>query len=259
MTARESGNRPHIGVSANTMAPSRDRRLYVGKALQYAEAEMLEWIWERGGIPTMVPVVGTGTSEPQVADLLDGLVLTGGTDISPSWYGEEPRRPEWAGDLARDRHEINLVREFARRDKPVLGICRGHQLINVAYGGSLYQDVIEDGLVERLHRDPEPYDLLDHIVRVERGSYLSALYPDGEITVNSVHHQAIRKLAAEFEVMAYSDDGVIEAIHHRAADWIVGVQWHPEWVNGQRIADGLASSQPLFDAFLDAARGGTGR
>ena len=253
MRGKQSKTRPYIGISANTMDPTRNRRFYIGKALQYAEQEMLDWVWEFGGMPIMLPVMGTGMTETEMAEQLDGLVLSGGMDVSPTFYGEEPRRAEWAGHPHRDEHEFGLFREFASRDKPVLGICRGHQVINVALGGSLYQDIIEDGVVDKLHRDPEPYDLLRHDMHIVEGTRLFDLYARTDAVVNSVHHQAIRRLADGLTVMATSDDNLIEAFEHTGYRYLVGVQWHPEWVNGDREDEGLLSSEPLFRDFIENA------
>ncbi len=259
MKANGPGHRPCIAVSANTMAPTRDRRFYIGKALQYSEAEMLQWVFGYGGLPVILPVLAPDQPEEEYDNLaarFDALVLTGGEDISPTFYGESARRPEWAGDPQRDRWEMGLLRAFVRQHKPVLGICRGLQLINVAFGGSLFQDVVEDGAVARLHRDPEPYDLLRHTIHIEPGCYLHQLYGVLEGVVNTVHHQAIRALGEGLTPLARSDDGLIEAIQGEGSDYLVGVQWHPEWINGDRIAEGCLSPQPLFADFMRRAGDG---
>ena len=201
-------------------------------------------------MPVVVPVLGHGKNEELVAAKLDGLVLSGGVDVSPRNYGEHPRRPEWAGEPRRDEHEIGLLKAFAARDKPVLGICRGLQLMNVAFGGSLHQDVLEDGAVEQIHRDPEQYDLLTHALHIVRPSYLYDLYQATDVLVNSVHHQAIRELAPGLEAMARSGDGLVEAIRHQEHSFVLGVQWHPEWVSPTREADGILTSAPLFQDFI---------
>jgi len=235
------------------MAPIWDRRFYIGKALQYAEAGMLEWIWQFGGVPAMLPVLNPPARAAEVARHYEGLVLSGGVDVSPQWYGEEARRPEWAGDPERDAWEIALLEAFIAEHKPVLGICRGHQVINVAMGGSLHQDLIEDGVVDALHRDPEPYDQLRHAAHIVPGSWLHGVYGVEDVVINTVHHQAIRQLGRDLEVMARSDDGVIEAVRLTRADWVIGVQWHPEWVSDVDEAEGVLSSTPLFESFLARA------
>ena len=180
------------------------------------------------------------------AGVLDGLILQGGADISPLAYGGQPRKPEWAGDPMRDRHEIDLVRAFSQAGKPVLGICRGAQLINVALGGTLHQDV-------PLHRSDE-YDRHAHEVRLEPGSGLARLYGEtGPRRVVSIHHQAIDRLGRGLTVEAHSEpDGLVEAIRSAGPGYICGVQWHPEFHGGR---SGFLEGGPLLDEFLGAARG----
>jgi putative glutamine amidotransferase len=172
-------------------------------------------------------------------------VLQGGADISPLAYGEQPRKPEWSGDALRDRFEIELVQAFSAAGKPVLGLCRGAQLINVALGGTLHQDV-------PLHRSDE-YDKHAHLVRLEPGSGLERLYGEaGPRRVVSIHHQAINKLGRDLTVEARSDpDGVIEAIRGTGATYVCAVQWHPEFHGGR---SGFIDGGPLLDEFLAAAR-----
>ena len=146
--------RPWIAVSANLLARDPERDLYKGKQLQYAETEMLQWIWRHGGQPVVVPLLSDPAYERDLAQKFHGLILTGGADVSPRMYGEEPRRPEWAGQPERDEHEIRLLEAFLDHRRPVWGICRGHQLLNVAFGGTLHQDLEEDGVVDETHRCP---------------------------------------------------------------------------------------------------------
>lgn len=236
------------------MEPQWNRRFYIGKALQYAEQSMIEWVSRQGGLPIVLPVLPSDGDIEDLADQVDGLLLSGGSDVSPTFYGEEARRPEWAGDPVRDWFEIRLTRTFLARDKPVLGICRGHQVLNVAMGGSLYQDIFEDGVVTRLHRDPEPYDKLNHEIHIDRPSFLYDIYSVERGRVNTVHHQAIRHLGADLEVMAHSDDGVVEAIRHPHRRYVIGVQWHPEWIDEEQVSEGFLSPRPLMVSFLETAQ-----
>jgi putative glutamine amidotransferase len=217
-----SSPRPRIGISANWLPPVAERRLYPNKPLQYAEHGLIDWVWREGGLPVVLPVV-EGPEVAAFAESCDGLLLSGGEDVSPQEYGELPRRPEWAGNPARDRFERALFESFAQRGRPVLGVCRGLQLVNVALGGSLHQDLLEDGVVAAAHRDQATYCRLRHRVRLFRGGLLHALYGLEEAWVNTVHHQGIRGLGAELEVLAESADGLVEAVRHRTWPWVVAV------------------------------------
>jgi putative glutamine amidotransferase len=186
------------------------------------------------------------------AQWLDGLVMHGGADVWPGSYGEQPLRPEWHGDRIRDEYEIALVKAFTAAGKPVFGICRGLQLINVAHGGTLYQDIGTQKPGALVHRDADAYDLNFHEVDIVPGSRLAELLRESRHKINSVHHQGIKDLAPGFVVEATSpDDGVIEAIRHTGGTWVAAVQWHPEFHFPQL---GVVDDTPLLKDFLDAAR-----
>jgi putative glutamine amidotransferase len=184
------------------------------------------------------------------AGYLDGLVLQGGADVSPRAYGEEPLRPEWAGDPVRDAYELELVHEFMEARKPILGVCRGMQLINVALGGSLYQDLPSQRPDAGCHESPD-YDRHCHDLTIQPGGRMAKWF-GGETRgrVVSIHHQALHRLGREIEVEALADDGVIEAISWSGRGFVCGVQWHPEF-HGQN--DALLDCSPLLEAFLAAA------
>jgi putative glutamine amidotransferase len=231
-----------IGVSPRLFHPEPGARGVHTKLLDYLEHSVADWIGSRGALVFLLPV---GDRAADYAQALDGLVLQGGADISPLAYGEQPRKPEWAGDPMRDRYEIDLVRAFTAAAKPVLGICRGAQLINVALGGSLHQDV-------PAHRT-EDYDLHTHEVQVEPGSGLAHLYGEtGPRRVVSIHHQAIKRLGRGLRVEARSEpDGLVEAIRGEGPNYVCAVQWHPEFHAGR---EGFLDGGPLLDEFLQAAR-----
>lgn len=187
------------------------------------------------------------------AATLDGLLLQGGADIDPSLYGEEPSPAVGAPDRVRDRFELDLLRAFAEFGKPVLGICRGMQLINVAFGGTLHQDLNVGGATQAIHYIRERYDEHAHDLEFKPGGWLQSLY-QGLINprVNSIHHQGVNKLGNGLCIEAWSGDGVIECIRHESSDFIVGVQWHPEF-HDERFPE-LLPTAPLVNAFIAAAK-----
>lgn len=249
-----------IGLSARLMHSPPAELGFHGKTLQYLEQSLAHWIMNNGAIAFMIPTMShdgilhrEAISLREIVASLDGLVLQGGADVSPESYGEHALRPEWGGDRIRDLFEIELVWEFIIQNKPVLGICRGAQLINVACGGTLYQDIFEQFPDAVRHRDDELYDGLHHAIDIVATSRLASLYPDDQVyRVNSIHHQAIKKLGDDLTVEAISsDDGLIEAIRWTGTGFMFGCQWHPELQAG--MAD-LLDSSPIMLDFLEAAR-----
>jgi len=250
-----------IGMSARLFHPHPDAKGLQSRTLQYLEQSAAHWVMSRNVLVFMVPTVDREgllhRSELRSADYaraLDGLVLQGGADVSPLTYGEEPLNPEWAGDRLRDVYEIELVHEFIDAGKPVLGICRGLQIINVAFGGSLYQD-IGTQCPEALTHLTDAYERHAHEVTILPGSGLAQLYPGVErARVNSIHHQSIKVLGRGLVVEARAEpDGVIEAIRHAEKRYVFATQWHPEF-HASRDASLLASA-PILDEFLRAAGG----
>jgi len=185
---------------------------------------------------------------------LDGLVLQGGADVAPETYGEAPINDEWAGDRVRDVYEMELLHEFVEARKPVLGICRGAQVINVAHGGTLYQDINTLKPDSFEHRSERHYDAHNHAISIMPDTALARLYPGMQTArVNSIHHQAVKDLGRDLVVEARSEpDQMIEAIRWTGKGYVFGVQWHPEFLNP---ADSTVLSPiPILDDFLTAVR-----
>ena len=186
---------------------------------------------------------------------LDGLLLTGGGDVDPSIYGEAPHPSFSPAEAGRDQHEIGLVQLARARQIPILAICRGIQLLNVACGGTLVQDIpsqVPGALPHRLEVPPHQAMELAHEVWIDKESQLSRIMRErltdtDTCDVNSRHHQAVRRVAPGFVASATAPDGVIEAIEDPALPFCLGVQWHPEnfWRTGE--------FRPLFEGFLEAA------
>ena len=237
-----------VGVSCNYMS-AEPRKLYPNKALQYAENSLLQSITLAGGVPLLLPFLEPLHTPEKTASLflerLDAVLIAGGADIDPAEYKETLVEERWRGYPPRDRLEIALIHEARRQKKPVLGICRGHQLLNVALGGSLYQDLPSMRPSEVTHREQEAYDKLGHVVRVAPDNRLASLIGAGEQWVNSVHHQGIKVLAKGLTATAFAPDGLIEAIE---GEGCLGVQWHPEWMQDKEAA------RAIFQDFIESAK-----
>lgn len=191
--------------------------------------------------------VALSDPDTAVAEALtcDGLLLPGGGDMDPAFYGQERIPACGELNLLRDAAEPKLLRAFLAADKPVLGICRGIQVMNVVLGGTLYQDIKPFEHVP--HND---HWAKVHTVTVRRGTLLSRLLGQDTVLVNSQHHQAADRIAPELEIAALSEDGIVEALEKPDAHFCLGVQWHPEW-----LSDADPAQQGLFGAFVEACRG----
>ena len=248
---------PRIGISVCFEATDPKRALFTGKALQYVEQSLVAWVSRSGALPILIPATAENERVEEYAQCLDALVLHGGADLAPQSYGQQPLRPEWQGDRARDLYEIALTKAFLGLDKPLLAICRGMQLLNVALGGTLIQDLPTQVGVQVNHRDRSLYDQNFHKIEVARGSWMSAATAR-HCLVNSIHHQAIDRLADGLAVHALSpDDGIIEAVALSGAGFAIGVQWHPEFHD--RGNSELLGDAPLIERFIAAALARMGR
>jgi len=253
-----------IGVSARIYypdGPGLDLGGVWTRKLDYLEQSIAHWILAGGGMPVMIPAVDDESLVQHSAiDLdyyaakLDGLLLQGGNDVAPESYGEAPLQPAWRGDKVRDRYEIALIQAFMDAGKPVFGICRGLQLLNVKFGGTLFQDISTQRPDARMHVDRAQYEKLCHDVELSAGTRLAELYPERRTArVNSIHHQSIKDLAPAFEAEAWCpEDGMVEAIRLRQGPYVAAVQWHPEFHRGSTSA--TFDDAPMLKDFLDAAR-----
>lgn len=226
MTNHDPMTKPLIGCMAyrKTAAQNFPAPLF-GLMTSYVEA-----VAAAGGAPVLVPL---GLDEPALRAILsrlDGLVLTGGGDIAPEYYGSE--RAELINDIDadRDRVELFLAREAMAQHKPVLAICRGHQMLNVALGGTLYEDVmaIMPQAIKHDYFGELPRNYQAHEVTIRPESKLAGIIGRSAVTVNSLHHQGIRELAPGLVVSALAPDGLIEGVEAPEHPFAIGVQWHPE-------------------------------
>ncbi len=255
------GTTLRIGLSARLLHPDGSRAFLPTKTLQYVEQRVAHWVMSHDVLVFMIPAISRETPHgpgniaiEDYVDSLDGLVLQGGADVAPESYGEAPLRPEWAGDRVRDLYELELIRTFMKKGKPVLGVCRGMQLINVAFGGTLYQDIATQHSQDTLHRCESLYENNFHQMRIVAGTRLARLYPEiEEATINTIHHQAVKALGRELVVEARStEDDIVEAIRWQGPGYVVGVQWHPEFMDPSHSH--LLDGGPVLAEFLAVAR-----
>lgn len=233
--------KPIIGVTA--CRNEETKKIYKTNT-SYVEA-----ILQSGGIPMMLPAVGEVSYCQQIIQHLDGLLVPGGPDVAPSLYNEEPCPQVNYVRKDVDLFEVELIRLAKEHNKPILGICRGIQIINVTFGGSLYQDLASQYKNELCHRqNANITDEPTHRVYLEENSHIAEILKATVAEVNSYHHQAVRDVAEGFTITGRAKDGVIESIESQDG-WIIGVQWHPELMT-QRFQQ----SKGLFDAFVEQCR-----
>lgn len=247
-----------IGISASIMHRDPQRRMYNGRPLLFLEQSMATWLMEAGARPYVIPFAPEDAPvDVEIADLvagLDAVVLQGGVDVAPESYGHGHMADAWPGDAVRDAYEMQLVRACLDLDRPLLGICRGHQILNITQGGTLYQDIPTQVAGGVDHVDRSVYEDNVHQICLVDGSHLAGLYGGRAVgLVNSVHHQAVDELGDGLVVEARSpDDGVVEAIRLDSAKrYAVGVQWHPEFQH--RDDDRLLDRFAVLEDFLEAA------
>lgn len=213
--------------------------------------DYLESVRRAGGEPRVLDPASEQAAE--VVGSIDGLLLTGGTDVDPRLYGDSPHATLLNVEPERDDFEIAIVHAARKAMRPVFGICRGLQIVNVALGGTLIQDIPSELPGSLEHSVPTPQNAVAHEIWVTRGSLLYSLMQEklaesDACDVNSRHHQSIKRVAAGFEITATAPDGVVEAIECGRGTFCLGVQWHPEnfWRTGE--------FRPLFEGFVEASR-----
>jgi len=242
-----TGPRPRIVITAGSNPGTTNHA--------WLRFDYLHAISKARGLPSIVasgftnPLDEAGQVAGEILDNCDGLLLSGGTDVDPNIFGEVPHTALGRVDGPRDPFEITLAREAVRRDMPVLGICRGLQVLNVALGGTLIQDIPSDVRGAVVHESGENRLEIAHEVVIEPASKLASLLPGTRLGVNSFHHQAAKQVGAGLTVSATSpDDGIVEGLEMRDRAFVVAVQWHPEnfWRTSP-VFDGL------FTGFVEAA------
>ncbi len=234
---------PRIGITGVL-------RLWDGAERTGVNAAYARSVVAAGGVPLIISPVLEPSYASRALDGLDGLLLTGGEDIDPAWYGAHPSPQLYPPSRERDLFELATFAAARERELPVLGICRGIQLVNVGLGGTLYQDLPTERPGPVDHNPSAERTARSHLVLLEPGSRAAAALGATRLSVNSFHHQAIRDLAPGLVVSGLTEDGVIEAVESPAeAPWLLAVQWHPEEMH----ADGGAPERGMFKALVAAA------
>ncbi len=251
-----------IAITANIMPKDRTRDLYKGKELHYFDDELIEAVEQFSDQieVTLLPIRPLKNTDEWIKNI-DLLILSGGADVHPSFYGEEPTY-EWKGSKKRDQLEIEWIQAARRQGTNVLGVCRGAQVLNVALGGSLYQDLpttFKD--IGEVHRSSQTYDKNYHQVRLNADGILSKFQqkPDqGTLWTNSVHHQGLKNIAEGCNIEARSMfEDLVEAISFKDSNtgaFMLGLQWHPEWMTFSEeplsTSDDAAALRPKVGPFL---------
>jgi putative glutamine amidotransferase len=244
-------SRPLIGITTQTLhaidgIPEGLPPSVVMNQRYYQAAAMA------GAAPVLIPLLDDIEALRAVYERIDGILVPGGVDIDPAAFGETPHEKLGRIDPARDRVEIQLAKWAVEDEKPILGLCRGLQVINVALGGTLYQD-LEAEYPNAIKHDYFPNygferDYLAHDVALAPGSRLEHALASQRIAVNSMHHQGIKVLAGALAPSAIAPDGLIEAVESTDDNFVVGVQWHPEVIESSD-----PNTEHLFSAFIEAA------
>lgn len=214
--------RPLIGVTMNGNLEEKAPKCTLG--YDYIKAVEMA-----GGIPILIPVIKGAPHIENYVSMLDGLLLTGGADIEPDFFGEETLPEIEEIEIHRDRMELQLFEAARKKQIPIFGICRGAQVINVAMGGTLYQDIYSQisGVKQHSGQDVAREDEM-HSVEIPEHTALKRILGDTRIGVNSFHHQSVKDLGRGLIVNAVSEDGIIEGVESVEDGFIIGVQWHPE-------------------------------
>lgn len=218
--------KPIIGILASVLL--METGVFPGLERTYVNHDYVQAVELAGGIPVLLPVIENEEDVERQLAGVDALILSGGYDLQPRCYGEEPLEEMGFVWPEMDHHQLAAAKAARRLHKPMLGICRGMQILNVAFGGTLYQDIGKQTASGQQHVQKGRRQFSSHQVLVETESLLADIIGAGSVPVNSFHHQAVKDPADGFRISARAQDGIVEAIEAARADWIIGVQWHPE-------------------------------
>lgn len=219
--------KPVIGITASILL--REQGISAGTERTFVNNDYIEAVIRAGGIPVILPIMSEDDLIAMSINSVDGIIFSGGVDINPLFYQEEPVPKLGEVFVERDEYEFKAVKAAYQSGKPILGICRGIQLLNVVFGGSLYQDLeTQYPSTVAKHVQEARRDVKTHSVVIEKDTLLNKIMGTTAIQTNSFHHQAVKSVAPGFRVCARAADGVIEGIEKQDYPFLLGVQWHPE-------------------------------
>ncbi len=238
---------PVIGISADFAEGNTTAKT---EPILFLAQRYYRAVERAGAIPLILPPLAAANAIQRSIKLLDGLIISGGGfDIHPSYYGERPMRQLGAIKARRTEFELELTAAALKNNLPILGICGGEQALNVALGGSLYQDIAAQVANARDHEQNDTTGHVGHRVQIPEGTYLRAVVKRASLLVNTTHHQAVKQLGKGLIVNAIADDGIIEGIESTRHAFVIGVQWHPEV-----LAPRSPGQRRIFDALIAACR-----
>lgn len=251
-TEKSTSRKPLIGILTNLLIV--ESGVFAGAERIYVNRDYASSVLRAGGTPLLLPIICDAAAMQQQIAAVDAILISGGQDVQPHHYNEEPSPLLEAVCPERDEYEMAVVKQAFSLGKPIFGVCRGLQLINVVFGGSLYQDITnyfpsapfqhtQKIKKEDAHQNDEP-----HTVDIAQNSWLSSVFEKETLITNSFHHQAVKDLAPGFRVNARAKDGVIEGIEKIDGSFVMGVQWHPEMMTEKH-----PDMQKLFCAFVTEA------
>lgn len=222
-----------------------------GSHMHFTNHDNIAAIQEAGGMPVILPYVSDATLIDQAANLIDGLYLTGGNDIDPTLFGEEPHPNLGEINPVRDDYEMAIIKKMLNMNKPILGVCKGCQMINIAMGGDMYQDIytqMENTLLQ--HGQKAPAEHGSHYMDIQENSLLHNIIGENRIKVNSRHHQANRNPGKVIVHSGLATDGVVEAMESTHHSFVLGLQWHPE----NMAVKGNEHAKKIFTSFIKACQ-----
>jgi len=240
--------RPVIGITCSRSVGGRWSDYDLGHFIEFAFDAYSQAVLNCGGAPLLVPISQSKGSLSVICSLLDGLILSGGPDINPRFYKDEPHQGLKDVDESQDEMELELTRQALAAGVPILGICRGLQLLNVAMGGTLYQDIASQVPKACNHAPRADRGTVTHTVRIKPNTRLQDALQRSSLLVNSKHHQAVKAPAPGLVISAVATDGIIEALEDPNQPFVMGVQWHPEGLWKKDVA-----ARRLFKALLTTA------